>query len=108
MPMVHEFGIMLTDPKTGEQYIDYEPQKYNCVTVHDEIVERFGDAVLRDLPCYWCTVDRPETGLAYCGITLIPPVSLPILYKASPACADLQKLIAQAMDENRFVIHFGL
>ena len=108
MPMVHEFGIMLTDPKSGEQYIDYEPQKYNCITVHDEIVECFGDAVLKDLPCYWCTMDRPEKGLAYCGITLIPPASLPTLLEASSSCADLQQLITRAMNENRFVIHFGL
>jgi len=108
MPMVHEFGIMLTDPKSGETYSEYEPQKYGCVTVHDEIVERFGDSVLRDLPCFWCSVDRPEKGLAYCGITLIPPSSLPVLLKAAGGSEPLQKLIEKAMAENRFIIHFGL
>ena len=108
MPMVHEFGIMLTGPKPGEQFNDYEPQKYNCITVHDEIVERFGDAVLKDLPCYWCTIDRPEKGLAYCGITLIPPASLPILLQSAGESEPLQKLIKRAMVESCFIIHFGL
>ena len=108
MPMVHEFGIMLTDPKSGETYNEYEPQKYGCVTVHDEIVECFGDSVLRDLPCFWCSVDRPEKGLAYCGITLIPPSSLSALLDASGGSVPLQKLIEKAMAENRFIIHFGL
>ena len=108
MPMVHEFGIMLTDPQPKENYIDYEPQKYNCVVVHDEIVEKFGDAVLRDMPCFWCSVDRPEKGLAYCGITLIPPASLPTLLEAAGESEPLQKLIEKAIAENRFVIHFGL
>ena len=108
MPMVHEFGIMLTDPQPGENYIDYEPEKYSCVTVHDEIVEKFGDNVLCDLPCYWCTVDRPAKGLAYCGITLIPPSPLPVLLQAAGESESLQRLVEKAMAENRFVIHFGL
>ncbi|MBO5253425.1 MAG: hypothetical protein J6C51_05725 [Clostridia bacterium] len=108
MPMVHEFGIMLTDPKSGETYNEYEPEKYGCVVVHDEIVECFGDSVLRDLPCFWCSVDRPEKGLAYCGITLIPPSSLPTLLEAAGESETLQKLLEKAIAENRFVIHYGL
>ena len=108
MPMVHEFGIMLTNPQPGESFFDYEPEKYNCVTVHDEIVEQFGDNVLCDLPCYWCTVDRPAKGLACCGITLIPPTSLPVLLHAAGGSEPLRKLIEKAIKENRYVIHFGL
>ncbi len=108
MPMVHEFGIMLTNPVPGLRYDAYEPEKYGCIAVHDEIVEKFGDSVLRDLPVFWHTVDRPEKGLAYCGITLIPPASLPTLLKAAGESGPLQKLLEKAMAENRFVIHYGL
>jgi len=79
-----------------------------CIAVDDAIVEQFGDAVLRDLPCYWHTLDRPEHGLAYCGITLIPPESLPVLLQAAGESAALQALIRRAIAEKRFVIHFGL
>jgi len=108
MPMVHEFGIMSTDPQPGKRYDTYEPKKYGCIAVDDAIVEQFGDAVLRDLPCYWHTLDRPEHGLAYCGITLIPPESLPVLLQAAGESAALQALIRRAIAEKRFVIHFGL
>ena len=108
MPMVHEFGVMLTDPKPGERYDTYEPQKYGCITVRDETVENFGDAVLRDLPCYWHTVDVLGKGLAYCGVTLIPPAVFPQFSAAVGENAPLRELIAKAAAENRFIIHFGL
>lgn len=107
MPMVHEFGVMSTDPEPGERYDEYEPQKYGCIAVDDALVEQFGDAVLRDLPCYWHTLDRPEHGLAYCGITLIPPASLPVLLEAAEI-DPLRELIRTAMAEDKFIIHYGL
>ena len=108
MPMMHEFGIMLTDPQPGKRYDAYEPEKYNCISVPDEIVENLGDAVLRDLPCYWHTADIPGKGLAYCGITLIPPSSLAMFTDAVGENEPLQALLTKAAAENRFVIHFGL
>lgn len=108
MAMVHEFGIMSTDPQTGRRYDTYEPQKYGCIAVHDEIVEKLGDAVLWDLPCYWHTLDRAGNGLAYTGITLIPPGSLPVLLEAAGACEPLRALVLRAISKNRFIIHFGL
>ncbi|MBQ2667057.1 MAG: hypothetical protein IJF56_00345 [Clostridia bacterium] len=105
--MVHEFGVMSTDPEPGERYDEYEPQKYGCIAVDDALVEQFGDAVLRDLPCYWHTLDRPEHGLAYCGITLIPPASLPVLLEAAEI-DPLRELIRTAMAEDKFIIHYGL
>ena len=106
--MVHEFGIMLTDPQPGKRYDEYEPEKYNCISVPDEIVENLGDAVLRDMPCYWHTTSVPGKGLAYCGITLIPPASLPLLLHAAGESSPLGKLLQKAIAEERFVIHFGL
>lgn len=107
MSMVHEFGIIREDPLPGVRYDEYEPLKYGCIAVRDEIVERFDDK-LSDMPCYWHTLDRPEKGLAYCGITLIPPGSLPRLAVMAEKSEPLRELIAEAAAENRFVIHFGL
>ncbi len=31
---------------------------------------------LKGIKCYWHSIDRPEKGLAYHGVSLIPPESL--------------------------------
>ena len=36
----HEFGIMDIAPRSGEEYIDYEPELYNCISVDDELIEK--------------------------------------------------------------------
>ncbi len=106
----HEFGIMETAPKSGERYDEYEPQKYHCITVDDDyiedILERFND-----IDFYWHSLDVPGKGLAYCGITLIPPSSDKAFVAAIediPELSGLKALLQKAMDENKFVIHFGI
>lgn len=32
----HEFGIMKTEPGIKERFDTYEPQKYNCIAIHDD------------------------------------------------------------------------
>ena len=65
----HEFGIMERAPSPGERYDTYEPERYGCISVPDEDLEGlFADLRIN---VYWHTLDRPEKGLAYCGITLI-------------------------------------
>lgn len=71
----HEFGIMQTAPEQGRRYDDYEPQKYDCISVDDDYVEAV-DANLNHVNFYWHTLDVPAKGLAYTGITLIPPTSI--------------------------------
>ena len=72
----HEFGILPRDPRLGERYDAYEPERYGCVSVDDAWLEPLLEK-LADIPAYWHALDRPETGLVYCGVTLIPPASLP-------------------------------
>lgn len=106
----HEFGILPRDPLPGERYDAYEPEKYGCVAVDDERLGPLSDR-LADVPMYWHTLDRPETGLAYCGVTLIPPASLPAFLaalEAAEAPPSLRALLERARTEGRFVIHFGL
>ena len=106
----HEFGTMRIAPEKGIRYDRYEPQKYNCISVDDDdlmpLLERLGR-----IRCYWHTLDRPEFGLAYCGITLIPPESLDVFLEAvwdQPALSDLAALLKQAEGTQSFVIHFGI
>ena len=106
----HEFGIMESDPVKDRRYDDYEPQKYNCISIDNEYIERIG-AELTTLKCYAHTLDVPICGLAYCGITLIPPEAieqfLPLI-KSRPEMDGLRKLLCDALEQNKFVIHFGL
>ena len=68
----HEFGIMNVSPKPHERYDSYEPEKYNCISVHDDCIEPLLDK-LEQIESYWHTLERPGKGLACYGITLIPP-----------------------------------
>ena len=106
----HEFGIMPRDPAPGERYDTYEPERYGCVAVDDELVEALAEKLV-DVPVYWHTLDRPEKGLAYCGITLIPPESIPVVLAALDAAEEwtsLGGLMEEAKATGRFVIHYGL
>ena len=71
----HEFGIMEDAPQQGQRYDASEPWAYACISVDDDflegIVERFGQ-----IEFYWHTLDVKARGIAYCGITLIPPDSI--------------------------------
>lgn len=106
----HEFGILLRDPAPGERYDAYEPERYRCVAVDDEWVEPLAEK-LTELPVFRHTLDRPGKGLAYCGVTLIPPESIPGMLAALDGAAaplPLRALLEQAASAHRFLIHYGL
>ena len=106
----HEFGIMDRTPCSGENYVDYEPEMYNCISVDDELIEKV-DRDTQDIMCFWHTIDRPEKGLAYCGITLIPPAALDhmiALVEDRTELSELKELLEKAAREKKFVIHFGI
>lgn len=106
----HEFGIMDSAPRPGERYDDYQPEKYRCIAIDDERLEPFLPALFQ-IDCFWHSLDTPGKGLDYCGISLIPPVSLEdVLHiiQGVPALANLQKLFQAAKEKNQYVIHYGL
>lgn len=106
----HEFGIMPNAPEKGKRYDEYEPQKYNCICVDDELIENI-DRALTDIDFYWHTIDVKGKGLAYCGVTLVPPCSLDAVIdviKDIPALSELKELTEKAVKENKWIIHFGL
>ena len=106
----HKFGMMPAPPAPGQRYDAYEPQKYGCIAVQDDDLLLLAGH-LRGIRCYWYTLDRPEWGLAWYGITLIPPTSLDALIESvwkNERLSDLFALLAQAQREGRWVIHFGI
>lgn len=106
----HEFGIMKHSPKPSARYDDYEPQKYNCIPVDDNYIEQITPR-LNNVEFYWNSLDMPAKGIAYCGITLIPPTSVKRMIeviKTVDELSDLEQLLQKALNENKWVIHFGL
>lgn len=106
----HQFGIMKQNPKPGKRYDEYEPDKYNCIAVDDELIEELSKKTA-DMDTYWHTVDKPAKGLAYCGITLIPPESADRLIAVADGVSGLSglcDLLRQAQSQNKFIIHFGV
>ncbi len=106
----HEFGIMESAPAPEREYDAYEPAKYRCISIADEAIEPLLEAFL-PISCYWHSLKRKETGLAYCGITLIPPESLEaflVVIGREQTMEKLKGLLRKAQEENKFVIHFGI
>lgn len=107
--LTHEFGIMNEVPEKIF-YSKYEPEKYNCISVDDELVLQIAERI-SEINMYWHTLDRLGKGLAYYGITLIPPSAFSELLSVVediPDLRELTELLKQAKRQNAFVIHFGV
>ncbi len=106
----HEFGIMQNAPRQGKRYDEYEPQKYNCISVDDDYLE---DIVVKFncIDFYWHTLDVKGKGIAYCGVTLIPPCSIKAfidVIKDISGLSELKELSEKALRESKWIIHYGL
>ncbi len=111
-----EFGII---EKVGRDrdYSKYEPHKYHCVFIDDEIyINDWWDRLIL-IKTYFHNLNSPETGLARWGVTLIPPESLPafldIVISDKRINRDKQLVllaekIGQAIRENKYMIHYGV
>ncbi|MCR1897919.1 hypothetical protein NSA47_02820 [Irregularibacter muris] len=108
----HEFGIMQRKPFFHDRFDTYNPPKYNCIEIHDVFIEEVMMDLL-DMDCYWHTLQRPEKGLAYYGITLIPPKSMEdfisiLLSKNKEEYTALIALANQAKEKRKYIIHYGI
>ncbi|WP_457945359.1 hypothetical protein [Caproiciproducens sp. LBM24188] len=115
----HEFGIIDSFEEI-KWYSDYEPEKYNCISVSDDLFEELiikCNEELLAIKTYFQVTTQPGTGLDYCGVTLIPPESLKqfrdIIIKANNhfKAKELQLLtekITEAITGNKYLIHYGI
>ena len=115
IPCVHEFGI-LDDFDKQKDYIDYEPQEYNYISVDDDIINCLMEQ-LSIMKTHYHSFNRPEYGLTYSGITIIPPETLSIFYDVvtssryftiSVELQELASIILQAIVGKKYIIHFGI
>ena len=109
----HDFGIIDKFNPTTNKYEEYTPERYDCISIHDDFIhpicERFDE-----MDTFYHTGKRPEKGLAYHGVTLIPPESLELFKKiieSSPYADRMEKLIEKidkAISESKCIIHYGI
>ena len=96
----HEFGIMQTPPKPQTRYDEYEPEKYQCISIDDEYVEKIENKIAKHLGTD-----------VNCGITLMPPESLDGVINVIDKYKDLSELkalLVNAKEQSKYVIHYGL
>jgi len=115
----HEFGI-IDSFEENKWYSDYQPEKYNCISVNDDLLEeliiKYNDELM-EIKTYFQVTTQPGTGLDYCGVTLIPPKSLTqfrdVIVKAnsqyqSQELQALIEMITYAVEKNKYLIHYGI
>lgn len=111
-----EFGIIdHIDPL--KNYGDsYEPEKYGCIAICDDVINEWWDDLI-SMKSYFHCLSREETALARWGVTLIPPESLNLLinviqtktsddYKED--ALEIVELLVKAKAQGKFVIHYGV
>jgi len=109
----HEFGIM--QEVSSSRYDSYEPNRYNCISINDDFIEPLCEE-LSNIDMFAHSIEVKYKGLAYCGITLIPPTSLKGFKKViennlNEENSELQlliDLIDKAILEDKYIIHFGI
>lgn len=115
MACEHEFGIIINFD-TSKDYGYYAPQEYNCISVDDDLISDIS-RYLKIMKSYFHTYKRPEFGLAYYGVTIIPPESLPLFFdvvtssvnfKKSDELSNLAAKIIEAKEQKKYMIHFGI
>lgn len=115
----HEFGV-LKQFKENTWYDEYEPDKYNCITVDMQLIDYITENYLEKLTkmkAYANISSQPCYGLEEDGITLIPPQSLKLLRNLiievnlkvkSIQLNNLISKIEEALQSNSYLIHFGV
>ena len=111
-----EFGIIdAIDPE--KNYNIYEPETYHGVAIDDDKYISDWWPRLLLIRTYTQSLKRPSFALDRWGVTLIPPESLPALQDIvisdrrihhDHQLIALADKISQAIDEQKYMIHFGI
>lgn len=115
MSCVAQFGT-IDELDKDKDYSCYEPHKYSCVDIDDDILNDWWNE-LTLVKTYFHCYSRPSFALARWGVTLIPPESLEAFYTivsndrrsiSSNELIDLMQLLRMAIFQNKYVIHYGV
>ena len=115
----HEFGI-IDSFEENKWYSEYEPEKHNCISVNDDLIEELiikYNEELMAIKTYFQVTTQPGNGLDYYGVTLIPLKSLiqfrDVIIKAnsqyqSQELQALIEMITDAIKKDKYLIHYGI
>lgn len=115
----HDFGI-LDRFEENKWYQEYEPEKYNCISVDMDVMDEVFSAYreeIGEIKAFACVSTQPINGLDECSVNLIPPQSLKAFYNIivqankflhSEELVLLIDKIQEAMENNKYLIHFGI
>lgn len=108
--MKHEFTIV------ENKYIeDYDLQRHHCVCVDDTVILKILKR-LKIMKTYSHSLNRPDFGLIYWGITLIPPTSLALFQDViltvkideNNEIPLLVAMISEAIEKQAYIVHYGI
>ena len=114
-----EFGIIDKFDEKND-YTEYSPKKYHCVAIDDDLyLNDWWEALSRidTFNVYAKGVLQSQKALSRWGITIIPPASLPALLaivlsdrrsKKDQRLIAFAGLLHRAINDNRYVIHYGV
>ena len=114
-----EFGIIECFDET-EDYTEYAPERYHCVAIDDDrYLNDWWNSLLEidTFNVFSEHILQPQKALSRWGITIIPPSSLPKLlnivvsdkrYRRDKKLAAFALLIRQAIEGEKYMIHFGV
>lgn len=117
---LNEFGIIDEFDKNCNYVLNYDleknREKYKIISIEDDYVMNWVEK-LSTVKTYYQKFDNLNYGLDRYGVTLIPPESLEKLYECiindtsflkNDKLVDLANLVKEAIENNKFIIHFGI
>ena len=112
------FGIIpeIDGTRDYSQFDSFEEvcRLHRCIEIGNEYANKWVNQS-GHISTFACTLERPFCGIDYCGVTLIPPDSLPELLgiirldaKREAAVFNLMILIEKAIENGNFLIVYGV
>lgn len=112
---VHEFALYDRALNESQEPI-YDPHSQEYTEVDDDLILEIDDAC-SNMRTYFHSYNRPQFGLTYYGITIIPSESLATFYEIVTRLyafhrleelTELASLIIRAEREGKDLVHFGV
>lgn len=110
----NEFAILdYVDDKIEYDFGMMNRNQLTCIKVSDDYFNEWV-VELMDVDVYWFQLSRPKQGFARYGVTLIPPESIPRIKAVAmrdieiASVSEFIQLLDQAINQNKYVIHFGI
>ncbi len=115
----HDFGV-LEQFEENKWYQEFDPEIYHCISVDMNVMDEVFNAhweEIEKIKAFACVSTQPIQGLDAWSVNLIFPQSLKEFYNIivqanktlrSEELVSLIDKIQEAMENNKYLIHFGI